>query len=396
MIGLKESLWALSSDVKKTAGELLAKVGLPSGEEESWRKISSKLKGIDFHSFQSKGSESSIELEGASFLSLDEASKISSFQNILEAYWRCSFDADVPDYFSLDNLSHFTQSLFIRLEEGRKEPTVIRHQLLKGNSLRHRVFCLIPDHTQAILIEEFIGKEDISEKKDQPYTYWNVNTEVHCGRNTNISYLSKRELEKSALHFLTFTSRQDRDSRIFAGFSHSGGLIGKGRVLAVLGGENSEFRAGGIYLGNRREFHDMEIIADHQCSHTQSSLLYKAVVSQSAHSVFDGNLLIPKNCKDIESHQLNHNIIMDREARAESMPRLIIQSEKVSCEHGATVGFLDEEALFFLMSRGFNEQEAKDILVEGFLAEVISEFPCPEKHLFFLQKLKNRLNLSSN
>ena len=140
----------------------------------------------------------------------------------------------------------------------------------------------------------------------------------------------------------------------------------------------------------------MEIIVNHQCSHSQSSLLYKAVVSEGAHSVFDGNLLIPKDCNDITSHQLNHNIIMDRDARAESMPRLIIQSEKVSCEHGATVGFLDEESLFFLMSRGFNEQEAKNILIEGFLTEVIAEFPCPEEHQFFLEKLKNRLNLSSS
>ena len=200
MIGLKESQWTLSSDIKKTAGELLAKVGLPSDEEESWRKISPKLKGIDFHSFQSETSESSIELEGASFLSLDEASKTSSFQNILEAYWKCSFDTDVPDYFSLDNLSHFTRSLFIRLEEGRKEPVVIRHRLLKGTSLIHRVFCLIPDHTRAILIEEFLGKEDTLEGKDHPYTYWNVNTEISCGNNTNVSYLSKESWKK--VHFI--------------------------------------------------------------------------------------------------------------------------------------------------------------------------------------------------
>ena len=264
--------------------------------------------------------------------------------------------------------------------EKENNPLYIKHQLQKGNSLIHQLLIYVPDNTDLSLIEEF--GEDSGEEaspKQKEASYWNTLTRVHMGKNSSLRYLSLRNYSKGDYHFQRFFSEQKRDSRILYALAHCGGDLGKGFEEARLLEKNAVFRGVGIYAGSNKEFHDIEMLAEHCDAHTRSSLLYKTIVREKAHSVFDARLKIKAHIKDVDSRQINHNLLLDPHARAESMPRLTVKAENVSCEHGATVGMLDPDAIFYLLSRGLKMEEARALMIEGFLSEVIQEFPLTEE-----------------
>lgn len=122
-----------------------------------------------------------------------------------------------------------------------------------------------------------------------------------------------------------------------------------------------------------REFQDSEVKVVHNESHTESSILYRSALKNKAHHIFTGNLRIPNSCKDVNAIQINNNLLLNRTSRAESIPKLEVYAENVKCEHGATVGEIDEEQLFYLASRGIDEDEARRMIVDGFLGQVIGE-----------------------
>ena len=172
--------------------------------------------------------------------------------------------------------------------------------------------------------------------------YWNIVGGAYVGKNAYFRHISQRDYNRKDYHFQRFLFEQMRDSEVVAGIVHAGGRLGKSFCTARLREENASFRGVGAYLGSGQGFHDMEILAEHYAGPSQSSLLYKTVVSEQAHSVFDGKLFIHKGIKQIDSRQMNHNIILGANARAETIPRLVVKNEDVLCEHGATVGFLEE------------------------------------------------------
>ena len=398
------------TEIKKNAAAQLQKTALPSSAEESWRKIRVDRRA-NLSPFPSADSTSKISVQSANpairFLSFQEAVKDPHLKKIVEKHLKESLAkaGNSQDYFALQNLAEERQSVLlapeINLKADADKSIRIKHHLQGGNSLIHQVLVCVPDNTELTLIEEFgeeFGKHSKTLKKESQASskekalYWNTLTAVHLGQNSSLRYLALRNYSSEDYHFQRFLSEQKRDSRVFYGLAHCGGALGKGFVEARLFEANAEFRGVGIYAGSAHEFHDIEMLADHRHAHTHSSLLYKVVVREQAHSVFDGKLKIEPHTKDVTSHQINHNLLLDSQARAESMPRLIVKAEDVSCEHGATVGMLDPEAVFYLLSRGLDPQEARYLMLEGFLNEAVQEFPLEAEQsedllLGFKQKL---------
>ncbi len=389
-------------EIKQAVTQVFARATLPSAKEEAWRKI--RLGGIDFSSFDSKSSRSEMDIKvsatpGLRVLSFAEAMEDPQIKSALLGHLQQSLgEAQNYDYFRLHNLAQSMQARVLHISENLQDPLVVRHILGQGNTLIHRLFVYIEANVQATVIEDFsYPKQDagIDGQTTEPQaTYWNSDTVAFVAKNATFSYVCLRNYSNDVYHFQRFTSEQRRDSQVFFNLAHCGGLLGKGFVQARLLEANAEFRGLGLFAGADKDFHDIEMVADHRCEHTRSSLLYKAVLRERAHSVFDGQLNIPFGIKFVESQQTNHNILLDSQARAESMPRLRIQAEDVTCEHGATVGALDPEVLFYLLSRGLSEQEAHYLMIEGFVSEVLDQFPLSEaNHQNILAKLKAKLKL---
>ncbi len=349
------------------ARSLLPGMRLPSREHESWRKVN--LSGLQLDSFRAAESEIVVlECKDAVVLTGSDAAQA------LEAALsddRFALSSSPEDIFECQTLGEPSQIVYIRT--GNAAHVRIRHSLKSGNRLTHRVFVEVKDASDASIIEEFHGSAG------QDLTLWNSHTDIFAGGGSSVRHLSIRDYAGNEWNFHRLRAAQGRDSSLHSSIVHSSGHTGKTFVTSKLLQPGASFRGVGMTTLAGREFLDVEMCADHPADHTSSSLHYKTVLKGRSHSVFNGNLIIHPGVKDVGSHQINNNVLLDPRARAESQPRLVIQSEEVSAEHGATVGEIDREALFFLMSRGIPESDSRQLLMTGFLTQITEELPLSEE-----------------
>jgi Fe-S cluster assembly protein SufD len=131
----------------------------------------------------------------------------------------------------------------------------------------------------------------------------------------------------------------------------------------------------GIALVRDRQHCDNTTDVDHAISHCHSSQIYKNVLDDRAHTVFQGRVHVAPDAQKTDAHQMNRNLLLSRNAQADSKPELIIHADDVKCSHGATVGDLDQEALFYLQSRGIDPETARNMMVHAFAAELLEALP---------------------
>ena len=142
-----------------------------------------------------------------------------------------------------------------------------------------------------------------------------------------------------------------------------------------LAGEGGNTVLNGLALARDRQHCDNTTDVEHAMPQGTSHQLYKSVVDDNARSVFLGRILVAKDAQKTDARQMNRNLLLSSGAQADSKPELIIHADDVKCAHGATVGDLDEEALFYLMSRGIGADEARGLLVRAFAEEMIEAIP---------------------
>ena len=406
---LKENLLSYT-EIKDKAKILFKKASLPSNEQESWRKIRLSTRANFSPFFEETESRTNIQLldysseqndaQDIRFIPLRKALQEEELSEILEELFKNQLN-ESTDFFSLENLAKAEHDFVLIIPQNLKCSLKLLHNIETGNSVIHRVIVCLMDFAELDLVEEYIANTDTDNNTDnnkkalknpKQAIYWNTVTRAYLGNNSKLRYLSLRNYGKKDYHFQHFLSEQKRDSEVFYGLAHGGACLGKDFVESRLVQKNTNFRGVGIYAGTEQEFNDLEMLVNHQNSHSHSSLLYKAIVSGQAHSVFDGKLKIAPHLKDVDSLQTNHNLVLSPNAHAESIPRLVIRAEDVSCEHSATVANLNEEALFYLLARGISHQNARHLIIEGFLNDSIQEFPLDTTQKEnLLQEFKERL-----
>lgn len=148
----------------------------------------------------------------------------------------------------------------------------------------------------------------------------------------------------------------------------------------VLAGENAEARLNGVWmLGGKKEAH-AHVLIDHQAPYCRSMQLFKGALDDCSHSSFEGKILVRQVAQKTEAFQLNNNLLLSDHANADSKPNLEIFADDVKASHGATVGQLDKEQIFYMKTRGFKESEAKNLLTYSFCKEVIDLIDIPSMH----------------
>ncbi|MCB1137715.1 MAG: SufD family Fe-S cluster assembly protein [Leptospiraceae bacterium] len=395
----------IQSEARKTLQSASAK-NFPDRSSEQWRKV--RLDGVEILS-RSPG-EFSFSIFAAeefgqpleSFQSVDihkdpTDSGQGAGEEIFPGLLRLSTsDEDVQnrwswllgranetrDPFELSNLGH-TAPLALRI---KKDISLrISYKSESGNLFLPALYL---DTAPNVEVDVILQTEDNPGADDQDGMMWSSGTFVRAGANARIRLVDIRKHGDMSFHFHRLDFLESRDSNIHYCAIHRGGLTGKGFVRSRATEKGAQFRGIGLYTGRAAQFHDMEMEVSHEADHCDSTLHYKTVLKDRAHSVFNGSLVAPPHIRQINSHQTNNNIVLSKKARAESMPRLIIQSEDVSCEHGATVGDLDEQALYFLQCRGIRLEEARRMLIEGFMEEILSELRLDEQDL---EQIRNQM-----
>ncbi len=131
----------------------------------------------------------------------------------------------------------------------------------------------------------------------------------------------------------------------------------------------------GLYFGDWDQHFDHNTSQDHVAPHANSDLLYKGALDGASKAVFRGVIRVHEGAQQTDAYQTNRNLLLSEDAVADSLPNLEIAADDVKCSHGATVGQLDEDSLFYLMSRGLPKEKAERLVVLGFLGEVMSRLP---------------------
>jgi Fe-S cluster assembly protein SufD len=158
---------------------------------------------------------------------------------------------------------------------------------------------------------------------------------------------------------------------VFALGSH----IARHEVRAYLEGEGADVSLGGLYMPRSDQHHDNPVLVVHSAPRCTSRQLYKGVVDEHGHGVFNGHIVVRPGALGTDARQTNKNLLLSDDAEVDTRPRLEILTDDVKCAHGAAVGRLDEDALFYLRSRGVPEQSARGILTYAFAREMVDLVP---------------------
>jgi Fe-S cluster assembly protein SufD len=133
----------------------------------------------------------------------------------------------------------------------------------------------------------------------------------------------------------------------------------------------------GVYLARGDQHLDNTTVIDHLKPGSTSKEIYKGVIDDEATGVFQGRIVVHPNAQQTDAHQLNRNMLLSPKAHADAKPELLIYADDVKCSHGATVGDLEADALFYLRARGIPEAEARNLLIEGFIEEMVDRVVHP-------------------
>jgi Fe-S cluster assembly protein SufD len=205
--------------------------------------------------------------------------------------------------------------------------------------------------------------------------FCDVVTEVKLGQGANLRHVVQQDQSTSAWHLGLLSARLERDATMDSFVLSTGARLSRNEIRVVLDGEGAECTLNGVALVRGRQHCDNTTDIDHASARCHSSQTYKNVLDDRARSVFQGRIHVAQDSQKTDAHQMNRNLLLSRNAQADSKPELIIHADDVKCSHGATVGDLDQEAMFYLQSRGIDPVAARNLMVRGFAAEMIDDLP---------------------
>ena len=201
-------------------------------------------------------------------------------------------------------------------------------------------------------------------------------TELELEDNAEIRHLRVQDEDPEAgQHVGTVVSRQARDSRLHSWVITLGAKLSRVDVRAELAGEGAEIAMHGLYLLKGAQHADHHTHVDHAVPHTHSHEHYKGILDDKSRGVFTGRVLVRKDAQKIDSSQTNNNLVLSEGAVANSRPQLEIFADDVKCAHGATIGRLEPEAMFYLQARGLSADESRRLLTFAFANEVLARLP---------------------
>ena len=203
----------------------------------------------------------------------------------------------------------------------------------------------------------------------------NPSTLCRVGENAELRYV-RVELETGNIaHTGRVTFRLERNARVHSTVLSLTGGKSRTDTAAILNAEGAEVDLEGLFLGVEQAKADQHTLAIHAARHTTSRQLFKNVLSDQASAVFDGKVVVAPGAIGTDASQANRNLLLSTKAAVHTRPRLEINADDVKCAHGAAIGKLDEDALFYLRSRGLGRMDSYEILVRGFAGEVVEKVP---------------------
>ena len=291
--------------------------------------------------------------------------------------------------FTALNTAFFEDGAFIRLPKGAvveepihllfvsaaQDPPVAAHP---------RNLILLEEASQATLIESYVGLDR------GPYLT-NAVTEVHVGPGASLDHYKMQREADAGFHVADMAVHQDRGSVVSATSIALGGNLARNDVRVTFQGEGGDLTLNGLYaLGGQQQV-DNHTFIDHATPNCTSRELYKGILDGRSRGIFYGKILVRQDAQKTSSKQTNKNLLLSNEAFVDSTPGLEILADDVRCNHGSTIGQLDENAVFYLRSRGIDEEAARSLLTYAFASELINQVKVASMRIRLDQLILSRL-----
>jgi Fe-S cluster assembly protein SufD len=205
--------------------------------------------------------------------------------------------------------------------------------------------------------------------------FTNSVTDVTLDANATLRHCRIQQEAAESYHVGNTRVHQARDSRYISYNIDLGGLLVRNDLETQLDGSNAEAVLDGLFVLSGRAHCDNHTLVNHASPQTRSSERYKGILGGRARGVFNGKIYVAPGAQQTDSTQVSHNLLLSDNAEIDTKPELEIYADDVKCSHGATVGQLDETALFYLRSRGLAADDARDLLVTAFAREILDAIP---------------------
>jgi Fe-S cluster assembly protein SufD len=307
--------------------------------------------------------------EGIHVMSLDDAA--ASHTTLLEKAMGAALVNEEQRKFLDLNSAFWNVGFFIYVKKGVEVPNgiLIRyHNDREGSVLLPKLVVVAETQSRFAISEQFSSPDGIK-------TLCISGREFLLDAAADVKLVSLQEWGDQGIHIGEDWAKVKRDGKVDLFSMTFGGKVSKMTVGCDVCEPNANAYLGGVFFADRDQHFDQKTLQFHSAPDTYSNMLYKGAVKDNGYSVYQGIIRALKNCVGVDSYQTNNNLVLDKTARADSIPGLIIDADELACSHGATFGNLDAEQLYYLRSRGISEGEARRMLVMGFFDEVIERIP---------------------
>jgi Fe-S cluster assembly protein SufD len=243
-----------------------------------------------------------------------------------------------------------------------REPVHLLYITANGDNptmTNHRNLIVVGDNCEANIIEHYVSL-------DESVYFSNVVTELVVGENSSVGHYMIECESRKAFNVSTLRVQQGRSSNIRSHSVLLGGALVRNNVHPVLAGEGCDSLINGLFMPTGRQHMDNYMVVEHASPHCDSRQFYNGVLDGRSRGVFHGRIIVHKDAQKTDAKQTNRNLLLSDHAQIDTKPQLEIYADDVKCTHGATIGQMDENAVFYLRSRGIKDETARDILLGAF------------------------------
>jgi Fe-S cluster assembly protein SufD len=369
--------------IREEARSRYAELPVPDTREEPWRFTD--LRGFDPDAFAANGAaaaatqvdraDTMLEIDAAGVvtvteagLTIERAPEGVTLEPLSDDHPRLGELVGAGDKLSAHNAAMWKNGLHVRVPAGveLEKPIYVRiANGAEGGALFWRLLVEAEEGARFTLIEEYAS--------DTPdlRAYTNAAVELFVGQNAKLEYVSIQNLSRETWHFAFHRARVERDAELDWVAGGFGSKKGKVRIENDLAGPGATSRVTGAYFADGDQHLDYDTFQEHLAPSTTSDFAFKGALRDSATAVWRGMIRVEPDAQKTNAYQENRNLLLSNQAHADSIPGLEIMANDVRCTHGATIGQVDRDQLFYLMARGLSRAEAERLIVRGFFADIL-------------------------
>ncbi len=346
---------------------------LPDTTSEHWRFTD--LRGFDLDAFEGAASaeiETMLDLDVAGFatvtadgIEIEKAPDGVTFEPLTDDNERLSSLVGWDEKFAAHNAAMWKHGLLVVVPKGvvLEKPLYVR--ISATGQTFWRLVVVAEEGARASLIEEYASPSPDTE------AYSNAVTELFVEPAAKLEYVSLQNLSQETWHFASHHARVERDAELDWVAGGFGSKRGKTRIQNDLNGRGATSRVTGAYFADGTQHLDYDTFQEHIAPDCESDFAFKGALRDHATAVWRGMIRVEKDAQKTNAYQECRNLMLSPTTHAVPIPGLEILANDVRCTHAATVGRVDREDMFYLMSRGLSRQEAERLIVRGFFQEIL-------------------------